>query len=197
MFAFAFAVFLLLITPGPGVLSLAGVGTAYGWKKGIRYLGGLWIGNNLVSFIVISGLAALVLADPFVRNVLLFISATYLLLLAGKVAFAGSKVAFFHMTAPGLVSGVTLQLINPKAYAVQTTLFSGFVIYPESFAIETCIKVVLSNLIWVLLHFFWLYAGVKVNELDLQVQTQKLINFAMAVCLVMVVILSVWSVLLY
>ena len=33
MLAFAFAVFLLLITPGPGVLSLAGVGTAYGWKK--------------------------------------------------------------------------------------------------------------------------------------------------------------------
>ena len=105
MFAFAFAVFLLLITPGPGVLSLAGVlASIVAWKKGIRYLGGLWIGNNLVSFIVISGLAALVLADPFVRNVLLFISATYLLLLAGKVAFAGSKVAFIHMTAPGLVS---------------------------------------------------------------------------------------------
>ena len=197
MFAFAFAVFLLLITPGPGVLSLAGVGTAYGWKKGIRYLGGLWIGNNLVSFIVISGLAALVLAEPFVRNVLLFISATYLLLLAGKVAFAGSKVAFVHMTAPGLVSGITLQLINPKAYAVHTTLFSGFMIYPESFAIETCIKVVLSNLIWVLLHFFWLSAGVKVSELNLQVQTQKLINVAMAVCLVMVVILSIWSALFY
>ena len=176
---------------------MAGVGTAYGWKKAIRYLGGLWIGNNLVSFIFISGLAALVLADPFVRNALLFISATYLLLLAGKVAFAGSKVAFIHMTAPGLVSEVPLQLINPKAYAVHTTLFSGFVIYPESFSIETCIKVVLSNLIWALLHFFWLYAGVTVNELNLQVQTQKLINFAMAVCLVMVVILSVWSVLFY
>ena len=91
--------------------------------------------------------AALLLADSFVRNVLLFISATYLLFLAGKVAFAGSKVAFIHMTAPGLVSANTLQLINPKAYAVHTTLFSGFVIYPESFVIETGIKLTLSNLI--------------------------------------------------
>ena len=197
MLAFAFAVFLLLITPGPGVLSLAGVGTAYGWKKGIHYLGGLWIGNNLVSFVVISGLAALVLADPVVRNILLFISVNYLLYLAGKVAFAGSKVAFIHMTAPGLISGITLQLINPKAYAVHTTLFSGFMIYPESFAIETFMKIVLSNLIWVLLHFFWLYAGVKVNELNLQTQTQKLINLVMAICLVIVVILSVWSALFY
>jgi len=195
MFAFALAVFLLLITPGPGVLSLAGVGTAYGCKKGIRYLGGLWIGNNLVSFAVISGLAALLLADPIVRNVLLFISATYLLFLASKIAFAGSKVAFIHMTTPGLVSGITLQLINPKAYAVHTMLFSGFVIYPESFANETGIKVVLSNLIWVFIHFCWLYAGVKVNELGLQARTQKLINLAMAICLVIVVILSVWSVL--
>ena len=197
MFAFAFAVFLLLITPGPGVLSLAGVGTAYGWKIGVQYLGGLWIGNNLVSFGVISGLAALLLADPIVRNVLLFISSTYLLFLAGKVAFAGSKVAFIHMTAPGLVSGITLQLINPKAYAVHTTLFTGFVIYPESFAIETGIKVVLSNLIWVFVHFFWLYTGVKVNELDLQARTQKLINVVMAVFLVIVIGLSVSSVLFY
>ena len=197
MFAFAFAVFLLLITPGPGVLSLAGVGTAYGWKTGVQYLGGLWVGNNLVSFAVISGLAALLLADPLVRNVLLFISATYLLFMAGKVAFAGSKVAFIHMTAPGLITGITLQLINPKAYAVHTTLLTGFVIYPESFAIETGIKVVLSNLIWVLIHFFWLYAGVKVNELDLQVRTQKIINLVMAICLVIVVSLSVSSVLFY
>ncbi len=197
MFAFAFAVFLLLITPGPGVLSLAGVGTAYGWRKGVQYLGGLWIGNNLVSLAVISGLAALLLADPFVRNLLLFISATYLLFLASKVAFAGSKIAFIHITAPGLVSGITLQLINPKAYAVHTTLFSGFVIYPESFVIETGMKFTLSNLIWILIHFCWLYVGVKVNELNLQTQTQKLINFVMAVRLVMVVVLSIWSVLFY
>ena len=30
MLTFALAVFLLIITPGPGVLSLAGVGAAYG-----------------------------------------------------------------------------------------------------------------------------------------------------------------------
>ena len=141
MFAFTFAVFLLLITPELGVLSLAGVSTAYGWKKGIHYLSGLSIRNKLVSFIAISGLAALVLADPFVRNVLLLISASYLLFLAGKVAFTVSNVAFIHMIAPGLVSGITLKLLNPKAYAVHNMLFGGFVIYPESFVVETGINV--------------------------------------------------------
>ena len=84
MLAFAFAVFLLIITPGPGVLSLAGVGTAYGWTHGIRYLTGLWIGNNLVSLAVISGLAALVLANPVIRTILLFASAAYLIYLAAS-----------------------------------------------------------------------------------------------------------------
>ena len=182
------------------LLSLAGVGTAYGWKTGVQYLGGLWVGNNLVSFAVISGLAALLLADPLVRNDISCLSLPPICcFMAGKVAFAGSKVAFIHMTAPGLVTGITLQLINPKAYAVHTTLLTGFVIYPESFAIETGIKVVLSNLIWVLIHFFWLYAGVKVNELDLQVRAQKIINLVMAilpchsgsdVCLVDLILLS-------
>ena len=195
MIAFAFAVFLLIITPGPGVLTLAGVGTAYGWKQGVRYLTGLWIGNNLVSFAVISGLAALILANPVIRTVLLFASAAYLIYLAGRVAFAGARIAFIHMAAPGLITGVSLQLINPKAYAVHTTLFSGFLIYPDNLVLETGLKLVVSNLVWIPLHLLWLYAGVRINELDLRPATQRRINLTMAVCLVAVVVMSMWSIL--
>jgi threonine/homoserine/homoserine lactone efflux protein len=38
MLTFTLVVFLLIITPGPGVLSLAGVGAAYGWRQGFWYL---------------------------------------------------------------------------------------------------------------------------------------------------------------
>ena len=38
MIIFVSAVFLLILTPGPGVLSLAGVGAAFGWRQGIKYL---------------------------------------------------------------------------------------------------------------------------------------------------------------
>jgi len=195
MLAFAFAVFLLIITPGPGVLSLAGVGTAYGWTHGIRYLTGLWIGNNLVSLAVISGLAALVLANPVIRTILLFASAAYLIYLAARVAFAGARIAFIHMAAPGVITGVSLQLINPKAYAVHTTLFSGFLIYPDNLVLETGLKLLVSNMVWIPLHVLWLYAGVRINELDLQPRTQRRINLIMAVCLVAVVVMSMWSIL--
>lgn len=195
MLTFALAVFLLIITPGPGVLSLAGVGAAFGWRQGIQYLAGLFIGTNIVCLAVISGLAAIVLADPIVRTILLAVSAAYLAYLAFRIAFAGAKIAFISMSTPGLMAGLTLQFINPKAYAVNTTLFSGFAFYPESLFIETGLKLLIANVIWLLLHCLWLYAGVKINRLELVPRTQRAINFGMAACLLAVVILSVWSLL--
>ena len=194
MIAFALAVCLLLVTPGPGVLSLAGVGAAFGWRQGISYLSGLFIGNNLVCIAVISGLATVLLASPSIRITLLIISAAYLGYLAFRIAFSGAKIAFIQTPKPGLGTGTTIQLINPKAYAVHITLFSGFAFYPNDFFIETAVKLLIANVIWILIHFFWLYLGVKINQLELPEKVQRNINVFMAICLLAVVGLSVWSI---
>ena len=194
MITFGLAVFLLLVTPGPGVLSLASVGAVFGFRAGICYLSGLFIGNNLVCFAVISGLATVMLANPVIRLLLLIMSAAYLGYLAFRIAFAGAKIAFIQVSKPGLLAGATLQLINPKAYAVHITLFSGFAFYPGNFFVEVTLKLLIANVIWILLHFFWLYAGVMVNRLELPEQTQRVINLLMAVCLLAVVSLSIWSI---
>jgi threonine/homoserine/homoserine lactone efflux protein len=194
MMSFALAVLLLTITPGPAVLTLAGVGSAFGWRQGLLFLSGLFIGVHLVCFAVISGLAALVMADPVVRTVLLLASSAYLGYLALRIALAGTKIGFIHMAAPGFVTGVTLQLINPKAYAVNTMLFSSFAFYPESFAMETTLKLIINNSMWIPIHVLWLYAGVKVSQLNLPAHTHRLINLIMAGCLLAVVGLSVWSI---
>ena len=194
MLTFAVAVFLLIITPGPGVLSTAGVGAAFGWHQGLFYIGGLCAGTNLVGLAVISGLAAVILAEPVVRTVLLFASSGYLGYLALRISLAGSRIAFIRTTAPGFFAGLTLQFINPKAYAVNTALFSSFAFYPSNFAVETALKLVIMNLVWLPVHLAWLYAGVKVNSLDLPPRLQRAINLGMAACLLAVVILSVWSV---
>ena len=88
MFEFALAVLFLIITPGPGVLSTAGVGSGFGYRAGLAYVGGLFVGNALVSGLVISGVAAVVLAVPGLRGVLVFASTAYLLYLALKIALA-------------------------------------------------------------------------------------------------------------
>ncbi len=194
MLAFTFSVLLLLITPGPGVLSTAGVGAAFGFRAGLRYVAGLCIGTNLVALIVVSGLAAIVLAITWARNTLLVMSALYLLYIAVRIAFAGRKIAFIHAERiPGIRDALILQIINPKAYVVNLTWFSGFVLIPESLVAETLIKFLIINLIWIPIHLLWLAAGNAVNQLDLSPRVHFLINIGMALALIVVVALAIFS----
>ena len=194
MFTFAAAVFFLIITPGPGVLSAAGVGASFGARAGTRYLAGLFIGTNLVCLAVVSGLTAFLFADPRLRTVLFFASVAYLTYLALRIAFAGSKIAFIErQKPPGILGGITLQAINPKAYAVNTALFSGFGFLPENLVLEIVLKFVFVNAIWIPIHFAWLWLGITLRRMNLPERTQRTINIAMALSMMAVVGLAATS----
>lgn len=191
MLTFIAAVLFLIGTPGPGVLSTAGVGSGFGFRAGFRYLLGLFIGTNLVTLGVITGLAAVILAVPSLRYALMAASLAYLLYLAAKIAFAGSRIAFITADrAPGVGAGVLLQAINPKAYAVNTTLFANFAYAPENLVFETVSKLVLLNLIWIPIHLAWLWAGASLHRLNLSDAAQRRINAVMAAAMLSVVALA-------
>lgn len=188
---FIAAVFFLLITPGPGVLSTAGVGAAYGRRAGHRYVTGLFIGTNLVALAVVTGLAAIMLAQPVLRTVLLIASITYLGWLALRIALAGTGIAFIRSNSPpGLIDGLALQAINPKAYVVNTTLFTGFAFDGLSLGAETAWKFVLINAIWIPIHLLWLQLGIALERLSLSPRRQRQINVGMALSLLAVVALA-------
>ena len=194
MLAFAAAVFFLIVTPGPGVLTTAGVGSGYGWGAGLCYLVGLFVGTNLVALAVVTGLWAAVAAAPGLREALFGASLLYLLYLGGKIAFAGSRVAFIEARkAPGAAGGLLLQVINPKAYAVNTTLFTGFAFLPSALGLELALKFVIMNAIWVPIHLAWLWAGVALHRLNLRPAVQSLVNKLMAASMLAVVGIAAWS----
>jgi threonine/homoserine/homoserine lactone efflux protein len=191
MLAFSFAVLFLIITPGPGVMSTAGVGAGFGYRPGLAYVGGLFAGNNLVALAVVSGFAAVLLSVPILRSFLFAISLAYLTYLAAKIAFAGSKLAFIGAERPpGFLGGLALQPINPKAYVVNTALFTGFPFWPENLAVELALKFLVLNLIWLPIHLLWLYAGVTLHRLDLPRKLHFAINVAMAVAMMLVVVIA-------
>ena len=194
MLTFTAAVVLLLITPGPGVLSTAGVGAAFGRWQGILYVTGLFLGTNLVGLAVISGLSAALFTLPFMRIILMTATAGYLGYLSLRIALASSKIAFIDAKdPPGILDGIMLQLINPKAYAVNTTLFSGFAFMPEHFMTEIFLKLIILNGIWIPVHLLWLYFGMRLHTLNLSERTHRVINLTMAVCLAGVVVMSFYS----
>ncbi len=195
MIIFSLTVFFLLITPGPGVLSTAGVGSTYGYKSGIRYVFGLFLGTNIVALLVISGLASIIFSYPIVRNISLFSSSIFFLYLALNIILKGSKLNFLKsQIIPGIKHGIVLQLINPKAYIVNLAFYSGFAFYSSNFLIEILLKLLISNLIWIPIHLIWLYAGVLFYELSLSKNIKNIIRYMMGVSLIFVVILSLISI---
>ncbi|MDG1473218.1 MAG: LysE family translocator [Ascidiaceihabitans sp.] len=194
MIEFIAAVFFLIITPGPGVLTTAGIGAAYGYRHGLAFIGGLYVGGFIVMILVLSGIAAAGLAIPWLRTVLLLASVGYLLFLAYRIATAGARIGFIDPTKPlGFWNGLALQPINPKAYVVTTTLFSGFAMFPDAFLFEVTVKIVIYSLIWTPLHVLWLFASVRLRQLNLGTSTQRAINIAMACSMLLVVGLALYS----
>ncbi|MEW2919556.1 LysE family transporter [Ruegeria sp. ANG10] len=194
MFEFAVAVFFLLITPGPGVLTTAGIGSAFGFRAGLAFVAGLMLGGFINMMLVVSGVAAVAMAVPVLRTLLLFASVGYLVFLAWRIASAGSKVGFSPAVSPlGFANGLTLQFINPKAYVVGTALFSGFAFLPDAPVWEVVIKIVVFNMIWVPVHMIWLGAGAKLGSLDLSERSHQRINIAMAASLMVVVVIALAS----
>ncbi len=191
MDVFIAAVFFLLITPGPGVLSTAGVGASFGPQAGYRYVFGLFIGTNLVALAIVTGLASIVLTVPALRTVLLYASIAYLCYLALRIAFAGSSIAFIeNQKPPGVKDALILQAINPKAYVVNTTLFTGFAFESMPLWQETLWKFLAINAIWIPIHLLWLSAGIGLKKLALPSGVQRAINILMALSLLMVVLLA-------
>ncbi len=194
MLTFASAVFFLIITPGPGVMTTAGFGSAYGFRQSLPYVLGLFIGTNLVMLAVMTGLGAVILSVPVLRIVLMLASIGYLLYLAARIALAGARVSFMEAkTAPGILGGIMLQAINPKAYAVNTSLITGFNYAPDNFLFEMITKAAIITVIWIPIHLTWLWAGVSLHKLNLAPRTQRVINIFMALSMLGVVALALWS----
>ena len=182
MVAFALAVFFLIITPGPGVLSVAGVGAAYGLNTGLRYFFGLLVGANIAAILVVSGLISLILANPNFRFIMSVISIIFLLIVAFRIAFAGTRVAFTEVVnPPNILDAITLQLVNPKVYTVHMALFSGFAYFPGDLFLETLTKFVIINLISAPIHLIWLFAGLSLHKINLSTRSQIILNIVMSI----------------
>ena len=191
MLSFVAAAFFLLITPGPGVLSVAGAGAAFGFRAGLPYTAGVVLGSLTVIAAVTTGLAAFLFSYSPLRVILLAASAAYLLYLAYRIATSTVGIAIKEAPHPlRFMNGIAMQVINPKAYAVMTTLFSGFAFYPDSTLVEVTLKTAILMSISTPVHVLWLLAGATVKQLALSPRTARMVNVTMALSMLAVVALA-------
>ena len=123
--SFAFA---SSITPGPNNLMLSASGIAFGLKRTLPHMAGVFIGFIVLLLACGSGVGAVVTAFPAVETAVRIVGSAYLLYLTWSMRRA------FVPDAPGkparplrLVEGAVFQFVNPKAWLMALTASSVFV----------------------------------------------------------------------
>ena len=191
MIAYIIISFLMMVTPGPGVLSLAGVGAGFGWRVGMMYLIGLFFGTNGVALLVVLGFKQFLFEIEGVELTFLFLSLSYLSFLSWRIATSDNKTGFKQsLKAPKLYEGIFLQFVNPKAYVVQGHLFVVLSLGMASYNVEILTKFIIVNSIWIPIHLFWLWLGISLKRWSLASNKQVWVNRGMGLSLFAVVILS-------
>ena len=189
MIAYIIISFLMMVTPGPGVLSLAGVGAGFGWKVGMMYLIGLFFGTNGVALLVVLGFKQFLFEIEGVELTFLFLSLSYLSFLSWRIATSENKTGFKKsFKAPKLYEGIFLQFVNPKAYVVQGHLFVVLSLGMASYNVEILTKFIIVNSIWIPIHLFWLWLGISLKRWSLASNKQVWVNRGMGLSLFAVVI---------
>ena len=62
---------------------------------------------------------------------------------------------------------------------------------PGNLVAETVIKFIIMNAIWVPIHFLWLWAGIRLHDLNLSERTHRIVNVCMSLSMLAVVALAI------
>ncbi|WP_193186791.1 LysE family translocator [Nisaea sediminum] len=185
------AAFPLMGSPGPATLSLAGLGTAYGFRRGLAYLGGIVIGTTGVLLMIASGVTALILTEPALVTALTVAAAAYILYLAWKIASAPVGVrAADAGKAPGFVPAFALAIANPKAFAAIGAVFASQTVFPGDALTDALAKIAALVLVILVVNTSWLAFGSLFARLLSDPRLGRAANIAFAAMLLLSVALA-------
>lgn len=113
-------------TPGPANMALLTTGARFGLRAALPFVAGVALGKQLIIWPLGFGLLGVMAQFPLVFEALKYASAAYILYLAWRVAFMRLQQGQVK-TVPGFAAGLIVHPLNPKAWAMVTAGFTGFV----------------------------------------------------------------------
>jgi threonine/homoserine/homoserine lactone efflux protein len=127
--AFAAAFVLLLFLPGPGNLALIGSASKGGLSGGLASALGLLVGDQILLWLTVAGLAALLQTLPLVFMALQWLGAAYLMWLCFKMITAKAGEDSSIQITPGHYFRETMLItvLNPKAILFYFAFFPQFI----------------------------------------------------------------------
>ncbi|MDO8449936.1 MAG: LysE family transporter [Rhodoferax sp.] len=127
--AFVVAIIVFLLIPGPGNLALITSTGKGGIKGGLAATLGVILGDQVLLWLAVAGVAALLTAYPTAFHAVQWLGALYLAWLGGKMLLAKPGAAPILHIRPRhyLRQALTITLLNPKAIVFYMAFFPLFV----------------------------------------------------------------------
>ena len=127
--AFVIAFILLLLLPGPGNLALITSAGKGGLAGGVASVFGLLVGDQVLMWLTVAGVAALLQANPIVFHALQWLGAAYLAWLGFKMltAIAGDKPLLNITAGHYFRQTLVITLFNPKAIMFYVAFLPQFI----------------------------------------------------------------------
>lgn len=127
--AFVIAFILLLLLPGPGNLALISSAGKGGLVGGVASVFGLLLGDQILMWLTVAGVAALLQANPIIFHALQWLGAAYLAWLGFKMltAKAGNKPLLNITAGHYFQQTLVITLFNPKAIMFYVAFLPQFI----------------------------------------------------------------------
>lgn len=146
-------------TPGPANMVLLATGARFGLRRALPFVAGVALGKQLIIWPLGLGLMAIQDEYPLVFEALKWVSVTYILWLAYRVAGMRLKVGDVDVNPPGFFAGLIVHPLNPKAWGMVTTGFTTFVTAGTPPLQATALIALCLLGLQLILHPIWTYAG--------------------------------------
>ncbi len=127
--AFIIAFIVLLVIPGPGNLALITSTSKGGIKGGMAATVGVILGDQILMWLAVAGVAALLAAYPAAFYAVQWLGSAYLIWLGGKMLLAkpGSGPLLNIRPRQYLQQALAITLLNPKAIVFYMAFFPLFI----------------------------------------------------------------------
>ena len=114
-------------TPGPANMAMMATGARFGFKAALPFVVGVILGKQLIIWPIGYGIMEFAAHVPLLFTILKFLSATYIIWLAWRVA--NMRLTYNEASAevPGFWAGVLVHPLNPKAWAMILAGFTNFI----------------------------------------------------------------------
>lgn len=176
-------VIVTIFTPGPNNISSSAMGILYGYKSTLHYLLGIALGFFVI--MLLSGVVSLTLYSlfPSLEAAIRLIGAGYILWLAYKTLKSTYNLSAEDSAVLGMVSGILLQLVNPKTWVFGLTLYTTFLVGITNDIPLLVISAVILATIAFLATSTWAISGAAIKRLLVVSWLKKGINVGLALLL--------------